>query len=322
MSTPLSGSAVASAPVNLVTQTRVIPERDAEFAKWQQQVNDAIAPFPGYLDHQVIPPNPPSQVDWVIIQRFQDIASARVWLSSPERAKLLTQVQPWLVGPDDIHMVSDDRGAAPNRVSAVISTRVKPGQEETLRAWQRRISIAEARFPGYLGTKLVPPIPGVQEDWLTIVEFDNDNNLTHWLDSPERKQLLDESATFTDDVRVRKVRTGFDAWFATKGITVPPAAWKQNMLVLLALYPVVFLFGLLVQNPILMKQMGLPFYVALFIGNAVGVLVLSKLVPWVSTRFNWWLNPTGSNPNRIDLLGAAVIAVLYLVFIAIFSRLA
>lgn len=322
MSTPQSGVNQASAPVNLVTQTRVVPEHEADYARWQQRVNDAIAAFPGYFDHQIIPPNPPTQVDWVIIQRFQTIADAKNWLSSGERAKLLSEAQPWLVGADDIHMVTDDRGASPEQVSAVISTKIKPGQEVALREWQRRIAVAESHYPGYVGSKLVPPIPGVQEDWLTIVEFDNDANLGRWLDSPERKQLLDASAAFTDDVQVRKVRTGFDAWFETKGVTVPPPAWKQNMLVLLVLYPVVFLFGLLVGTPFLSKQMGLPFYLSLFISNAASILILSKLVPWTSTRFSWWLNPTGADQNRANLIGAVVIGVLYLAFIAIFSRLA
>ena len=69
------------------------------------------------------------------------------------------------------------------------------------------------------------------------------------------------------------MRTGFDQWFPVAAAgTAPPAAWKQNMLVLLLLYPVVFLFGLLVQTPLLTGRAGLPFAVALFIGNVVSVL--------------------------------------------------
>jgi antibiotic biosynthesis monooxygenase (ABM) superfamily enzyme len=44
--------------VTLVTQTRVVPERQDEFARWQQHMNEVIADFPGYLDHTVIPPAP------------------------------------------------------------------------------------------------------------------------------------------------------------------------------------------------------------------------------------------------------------------------
>ena len=55
------------------------------------------------------------------------------------------------------------------------------------------------------------------------------------------------------------------------------------MMVLLLLYPVVFLFGLWVQTPVLMGKAGLPFWLALFIGNVVSVLLLNWLVPWVSS---------------------------------------
>ena len=58
-------------------------------------------------------------------------------------------------------------------------------------------------------------------------------------------------------------------------------AWKQNMVVLALLYPVVFIFGALVQTPLLMQRFGLPFWLALFIGNIIGVLLLARLVPLV-----------------------------------------
>jgi len=51
------------------------------------------------------------------------------------------------------------------------------------------------------------------------------------------------------------------------------------MLVLSLLYPVVFLFGYLFQDPLLMQQWHLPFWLALFIGNVASVLLLNWLVP-------------------------------------------
>ena len=57
-------------PVTIITQTRVLPDRNDDFAKWQQRTSDVVAGFPGFVDHQVIPPDPPQQVDWVILQKF------------------------------------------------------------------------------------------------------------------------------------------------------------------------------------------------------------------------------------------------------------
>ena len=119
----------------------------------------------------------------------------------------------------------------------------------------------------------------MQDDWLAILRFDTETNLQAWLDSPERQKLLQDANPFTEEFHARIVRTGFDQWFPVPaGGASPPAPWKMNMLVLLVLYPVVFLFGFFVQTPFLTGR-GLPFAIALFVGNIVSVLLLSYLVP-------------------------------------------
>ena len=165
-------------------------------------------------------------------------------------------------------------------------------------------------------------MPGVQEDWLAIVRFDTEANLQAWLDSPERHELLEEASAFTEEFHARIARTGFDHWFPTPGGGVPaPAVWKQNMLVLLMLYPVVFLFGLLVQTPLLIGRVGLPFAIALFIGNVASVMLLNYCLPWMSTRFSWWLQPVDPNQGRTELAGAALIVALYGFMLLAFWRL-
>jgi uncharacterized protein len=277
----------ATKAVTIVTQTRVLPAREDDFAVWQQNISDVIAKFPGLIDHQVIPPDPPGQVDWVILQKFASNEQAQAWLRSPDRLRLVAEAQPMLVGHDDIHIIeSGETAHPPEAVSAVISMTVKPGQEEAYHVWGHRITAAEAHYPGFLGHKLNPPIPGVQDDWVAIVTFDTDEHLDAWLNSPERQKFLQEAATFTTDLHARKVHSGFSQWFRVDGGAALPPVWKQNMLTLLALYPVVFLFGYFVQAPLLQRQWGLPFFFALFIGNVASVLILNRLVPWVSQRFS------------------------------------
>ena len=90
------------------------------------------------------------------------------------------------------------------------------------------------------------------------------------------------------------------------------------MLVLLMLYPVVFLFGLFVQTPLLLRAAGLPFPIALFIGNVVSVLFLSYLVPWTSVRFSWWLQPEGHDRARTERAGTALVIGLYALMLVAF----
>jgi antibiotic biosynthesis monooxygenase (ABM) superfamily enzyme len=308
--------------VTLVTQTRVREGVAEEFRRWQSEISGAAAEFPGFITQSVLPPNPPLQTDWVIQQRFTSVEAASAWLRSERRMRLLGVAQPMLAGPDDVHLVRDSVvGARPAPVSAVISSRVKPGQDAAFRAWEQRIATAQAQSPGFQGYRFEPPIPGVQEDWLAILRFDTEKNLQAWLDSPERQKLLEEATPFLDEFHARVVRTGFEQWFPVADGTSPPAAWKQNMIVLLLLYPVVFLFGLWVQTPILMGKAGLPFWLALFIGNVVSVLLLNWLVPWVSNGFAWWLAPARGGGRWMSLAGATLIALLYAVLLLLFSKL-
>src|SRR5882724_6487694 len=231
--------------VTLVTQTRVREGMAEQFGQWQSTISAAAAEFPGFITQSVLPPNPPLQADWVIQQRFANVDAASAWLRSERRTRLLDAAQPMLAGHDDVHLVRDSTaGVRPAPVSAVISSRVRPGQEAAFRAWEQRIAKAQARSPGFQGYRFEPPIPGVQDDWLAILRFDNEHHLQGWLDSPERQALLREAEPFIEEFHARVVRSGFEQWFTGgDGAAAGAPVWKQNMVVLLMLYPVVFLFG-------------------------------------------------------------------------------
>ena len=94
-----------AARVTVVTQTRIRPETSAAFAAWQDDTSRAVAAFPGFIEQSVIPPNPPYQVDWVILQRFANQTAAVAWLNSPERLTRVQAALPMFVGNDDIHIV-------------------------------------------------------------------------------------------------------------------------------------------------------------------------------------------------------------------------
>jgi antibiotic biosynthesis monooxygenase (ABM) superfamily enzyme len=311
----------ATAGVTVVVQTRIHDGQEVAFQEWQTRIGAAAMEHPGFIDQKVLPPSPPAQADWVILQRFTDSDSATNWLRSERRLALLAEEQPMLIGADDVHLVQDGgKGVTPAPVSAVIATRVKPGQEVAFRRWEQRIAAAQARAPGFQGYRFQPPVPGVQEDWLAILRFTSESTLQAWMDSPRRHALLKEAVAFTESFETRIIQTGFEQWFSDDG-SKPPAAWKQNMIVLLALYPVVFLFGLYVQTPWLIARIGMPFWLALFVGNAISILVLNRLVPLLSRALAWWLTPADSARLRTDLGGAGVMIGLYAILMALFASL-
>ncbi len=311
----------AGGSVTIVTQTRVRPESETAFAQWQEETGRLVAAVPGFLAQTVTAPTPPTQVDWVILQRFATAKDAVAWLNSPVRVQRIETAAPMLVGRDDVHIIRDGQaGVLPAPVSAVISTRIKPGQELAYRNWEQRIAAAQSMAKGFQGYRFEPPVPGVQDDWLAIVRFDSEANLQAWLDSPERHALLDDARDFTEEFHARIARTSFDQWFPVAAGAKPPPAWKQNMLVLLMLYPVVFLFGAFVGTPLLSATMGMPFALALFVGNVASVILLNGLVPWTNHRFRWWLEPSGEGGRRNEIAGAVLLLALYAASVFVFWR--
>ena len=306
--------------VSIVTQTSVRPERSEDFARWQGETSDLIARFPGFVEQRLMPPNPPLQADWVILQRFHTMEDAQRWLGSTERQTRIEGAAPFLIGRDDVHIVRDDEGGRkPAPISVVISTRVKPGKEVEYRAWERKIAAAQSKAPGLRGYRFEPPVPGIQEDYVAILRFDSQANLNAWLHSPARKALIDEAEPLTEEFHTR-VGTGFEQWFRDEskgsgGLSV----WKMDMIVLLLLYPIVFLWGVSVGTPMLQNTFNLPWALNLFVGNIFSVALTGFMVPWVANRMSWWLAPA-TNVLRANLQGAGLICVIYAISIFVFWK--
>ena len=77
------------AGVTIVTQTRVVPDKAEAFANWQRDVSGIVAAQPGFIEQTILPPNPPTQLDWVILQRFATTENAVAWLRSDMRGHAL-----------------------------------------------------------------------------------------------------------------------------------------------------------------------------------------------------------------------------------------
>ncbi len=83
------------------------------------------------------------------------------------------------------------------------------------------------------------------------------------------------------------------------------------MVVLLVLYPVVFLLGQWFQEPLLLDP-GVPVWLALFVTNAVGVSLMGYfLMAPVNRALASWLTPPPGAPAWTNAAGVALIVALY-----------
>lgn len=75
--------------------------------------------------------------------------------------------------------------------TAVVARKVRPDRVEAYQAWQSEIDEATNRSPGFLGTETIRPVPGIHEDWVIIFRFDSKENLALWMQSDQRRELLE-----------------------------------------------------------------------------------------------------------------------------------
>jgi uncharacterized protein len=308
-------------PVALVIQRRVADEGFAPFSRWNGKVSERLKSWPGYLGQEVVPPQPPAQSDWIVIQRFASPDAAHAWQRSDEHAELVAEMRRHFIGPEDIHILPDTTVHNEAVVSAVISFKVPVGLEADFLAWQQRMQTAEAEFKGFLRHKVERPIPGLHDDWLIILSFDNDANLTAWLDSAVRQAFLKEGARFNSGISVKRASYGFDFWFPA-GQTPrqgPSFIFKSNLIVLLVLYPIVFLWGTFIGHP-LIDAHGVPFWLSLFIGNLVSTQLLGWfVVPATFKAFDWWLAPRMSALRQFG--GYSLVVALYAASMLVYAGL-
>lgn len=306
---------VDEAPVSIVIHRRVAAHALTD-EKWQARVAEALALCPGFISRTIIPPSA-GEDDVVIVDRFRNAQTARGWFDGSARRALYAERADLVDGDEEIQLISEQSRQSPEGVSVIVSSTVAPADEELFLEWQARISEAESRFRGFRAHRVQPPVPGIQQKWVIILTFDTDEHLDEWIHSAQRAKLLQEGSRFNLDLKVKKASFGFDFWSAAKDPDIPII--KNNLLVLLVLYPMVFLWSYFISEPLIDSQ-GVPFWLSLFVGNLVSTQLLGWfVVPWIFRQFEWWLKP---KPGwKIQIIGLAVVAVLYAATMALYAWL-
>lgn len=303
----------------VVISLKVGEGKEDDYRRWQARVTDTVRGFTGFEDAELHQPDSGEENVWVVVYRFSGVERLTAWLDSGVRRELIEEGRP-LFEEDPRQEVLVGEAPARDVVTAVISHEVRPGREWDFRRWQERVRRAQEGFPGFMGSELFEPVPGVQEKWVTAIRFDTREHLDRWLESEVRGRLLEEGSGYYTGYDVQKVGSAFSGWFRFDGGAeggVPPN-WKQAMSVLLALYPTVMILNLTVSRAL--QKAGVPPYLDLFIGNALSVSFLTWLaMPLVNRALGFWLAPAGREPAAVRLAGIAVVVLCYLLSVVVFG---
>lgn len=302
----------------LVTRIEVQPGIEQAFAGWHAQMSIAPANFPGFINTEIRAPAVQGETHWSVVQHFRSAKQMRAWQSSEAHRRLVDQIGA-ITGHDGLHELETGEIDRDSTATEVIATAVKPGFENAYREWAARIHAAEARFPGYRGGLLQPPISDKQPYWTTLIRFASPQELESWLNSAEREKLLQEHEALVQSWTMHRLGNSFAGWFPSEEPDrESPSTLKQSLVVLLVLFPIVMV-ELRFLSPILK---GIPPAVATFLGNALSVALLGWPVMPIAIAFlNWWLSPKKGSGSILRASGYILLGVLYAAEIAMLWNL-
>jgi uncharacterized protein len=301
-------------PTIITLKVQVLPEQAAAFAAWQAKMNREIAGCPGFISLEFVSPTP-SQKDWLIVQRFGNKGQASFWQSSATYQEIKDDLKQCSI-PNTINEEIAADVALGNGVTEVIVAEVFPSKEEEYREWSAKIHLEEAKCPGFRGVYVQSPVEHKGKFWITLLQFDTMEHLDRWLNSAERQNLLNDSKSMISYLETHRIISPYAGWFASIAkVGEIPALWKQTMIVLLVLFPIVML-ELKYLNPLLT---GLNISLGTFIGNAVSVTLISfPMMPVAIYFLKWWLLPSQKQRIFAIIAGTLTVIALYLIEIWLF----
>jgi antibiotic biosynthesis monooxygenase (ABM) superfamily enzyme len=260
----------------------------------------------GYLGSEVFPPIPGVQDAWVVLYRFDSGARLRGWLGCERRQALLGEMATLLAEPaKEFFFVHARRQAG--TASSVFAYRIREDKREVFEDWRRRIFAEMQRWEGFLGTESFDALEAGEPEFIVVVRFDSREHLDAWLKSPVRKAFIREMRAYVDDFAVRRIGSGFEGWFDTSREIAPPARWRQALLILSALFPVIMTMRHVLAP--LFHVMPMPAAFLVLLACDIAILTYG-VMPHYTRAMNFWLRPRADSTWRVEALGLAVIVAV------------
>ena len=184
-------------------------------------------------------------------------------------------------------------------VTLVIKHRVKAGFEVPYETWLRNIVTIAGQQDGHLGVDVMRGKNAGLDLYTCVLRFCSTEAMQRWLDSPQRRALVNEATPMLADGDQTEVNPVNEFWFTqADAASPPPPRWKQAVVTLLVILPhtllVPLIWGPLLQlHPLLSNYVVATFLITL----TIVVSVVYLFMPMATRLFAPWLSPT-SEPKE------------------------
>ncbi len=178
----------------------------------------------------------------------------------------------------------------PDIVTLVVRHCVRTAQLSAYEVWLRRIMNAAEKFEGHLGVNVMRSRGAGLTNFTIVLRFSCIERLQVWLDSIERKQLIDEALPLLVDGDQTEVSMATEFWFTPVGEHDQPPRWKQACVTFLVILPLSLLVPL-AWRPLIANVPWLSSYLAsgVLITASIVLLVVYVFMPMVTGWFAGWL---------------------------------
>jgi len=291
------------AGVTGIVWRRIAPGQEATAETIMRNIMALARTFEGHLGSEIFPPIPGVQDAYVILYRFDRGNHLRQWLASDLRREMLREMDGQLLEPSHEFFFAHSRRQA-GTASSVFAYRIRPDREAEFQDWRRRIQEEARTWEGFLGTESFDTLDSLHPEVVVVVRFDNRTHLDAWLASDARGKFLREVRKYVDHYALRRIGSGFEGWFETSENKQGPALWRQALVILTALYPVI----MTLRHFLLPLLGGLPSPLAFLLLLIVDLAILTYLVmPRLTLLMNFWLRPGPAATWRSELAGWGIL---------------
>jgi antibiotic biosynthesis monooxygenase (ABM) superfamily enzyme len=275
----------ASTPTVVVARN-VLPGREDDFRAWDRRIRAAAAAHPGFLGSEVQEPNPSHPGEWVTVYSFATVEQLDAWLRSDGRKALISEVEDLIDGPGREQRLAGFR-TAPEPVTVVFSQRIAPQNAAAFADLHADAVKRLGAFDGFLGSDLLRPVEGVQDEHVIIASFASRADLDRWLESESRRAWLARTDQLVEGDRTVNVVGGFGGWFpARPDQPAGPKRWKQAIAVFIALFPTSLIITLVRVE----AAPNMNVVLGVLVGNVLGILALTYvLMPRITHWLRNWL---------------------------------
>jgi len=175
--------------------------------------------------------------------------------------------------------------------TVVITHRVRNGEQARYEDWLNEIGPLCRSSAGHLDWQIIRPVSGLTATYTVILRFDTREHLQDWMNSQDRKRLIEKVRPILAQDDDFFIRSGLDFWFTPEGAKARvPVRWKQFFVTWSAIFPLVLVMPLIVGP--LLRQLGLPqnrYIDTLCVTGAVVSLMVYLIMPRYTKLIQRWL---------------------------------